>query len=59
MKSFLTILAAVAVVAVAGSGTGRKELGNTSELIAALTGDWSESRCGLNPAPIESIAMMI
>ena len=42
-----------------GSGTGRNELGSTSELIAAFTGDWSESRCGLKPGPIESIAMMI
>ena len=43
----------------AGSGTGRNELGSTSELIAVLTGDWSDSRCGLKPAPIESIAMVI
>ena len=43
----------------AGSGIGRNELGSTSERIAAFTGDWSDSRCGLNPAPIESIAMMI
>jgi hypothetical protein len=42
-----------------GSGTGRNELGSTSELIAAFTGDWSDSRCGLKPGPIESIAMMI
>ncbi|HEY0803619.1 MAG TPA: hypothetical protein VGD84_01075 [Pseudonocardiaceae bacterium] len=42
-----------------GSGTGRNELGSTSELIAAFTGDWSESRCGLKPGPIESMAMMI
>ena len=41
------------------SGTGRNELGSTSELIAAFTGDWSESRCGLKPGPIESMAMMI
>ena len=42
-----------------GSGTGRNELGNTIEATAAFTGDWSDSRCGLNPGPIESIAMMI
>ncbi|VBA41537.1 hypothetical protein LAUMK41_04212 [Mycobacterium attenuatum] len=41
------------------SGTGRKALGSTSALIAAFTGDKSESRCGLNPAPIESMPMMI
>jgi hypothetical protein len=41
-----------------GSGTGRNELGSTSEPIEAFTGDWSESRCGLNPGPIESMAMM-
>ena len=46
-------------VGVAGSGTGRNELGSTKALMAAVTGDWSESRCGLKPAPIESIAMMI
>ena len=42
-----------------GSGIGRKLLGRTSEPIAAFTGDWSESRCGLKPGPIESMAMMI
>ena len=42
-----------------GSGIGRKQLGSTSELIAAFTGDWSDSRCGLKPGPIESMAMMI
>src|SRR5689334_7715306 len=42
-----------------GSGTGRNELGSTSALIAAFTGDWSDSRCGLKPGPIESMAMMI
>src|ERR1700733_14559454 len=46
-------------VGVLGSGTGRNELGNTRALIAALTGDRSDSRCGLNPAPIESMPMMI
>lgn len=46
-------------VDVAASATGRNELGRTSELIAALTGDWSESRWALKPGPIESIAMMI
>lgn len=39
--------------------TGRNALGRTSALIAAFTGDRSESRCGLNPAPIESMPMMI
>ena len=43
----------------AGSGTGRNELGSTSELMAAFTGDWSDNRCELNPGPIVSIAMMI
>jgi hypothetical protein len=43
----------------AGSGTGRNELGSTSELMAAFTGDWSESRWALKPGPIESMAMMI
>ncbi len=38
---------------------GRNELGRTKDAIAAFTGDWSDNRCGLNPAPIESIAMMI
>jgi hypothetical protein len=42
-----------------GSGPGRNALGNTIELIAAFTDDWSESRCGLKPGPIESMAMMI
>lgn len=46
-------------VGVLGSGTGRNALGSTSALIAALTGDRSESRCGLKPAPIESMPMMI
>ena len=41
------------------SGIGRNELGSTSELIAAFTGDWSDTRCALKPGPIESIAMMI
>ena len=36
----------------AGSGIGRNELGKTSELIAAFTGDWSDSRCELKPGPI-------
>src|ERR1700754_2029661 len=43
----------------AGSETGRNELGRTSELMAAFTGDWSDSRWGLNPGPIVSMAMMI
>ena len=43
----------------AGSAMGRNELGRTSAEMAALTGDWSDSRWGLNPGPIESIAMMI
>ena len=43
----------------AGSGTGRNALGRTSELIEAFTGDWSDSRCGLKPGPMESMAMMI
>jgi hypothetical protein len=42
-----------------GSGIGRNELGSTSDEMAAFTGDWSDSRCGLNPGPMESIAMMI
>jgi hypothetical protein len=42
-----------------GSRIGRNALGSTSELIEAFTGDWSDSRCGLKPAPIESIAVMI
>jgi hypothetical protein len=46
-------------VGVVGSGTGRNALGNTSALIAAFTGDRSESRCGLNPGPIESMPTMI
>jgi hypothetical protein len=46
-------------VGVFGSGRGRNELGSTSELIAAFTGDWSDNRCGLKPGPIQSIAMMI
>ncbi len=46
-------------VGVAGSDTGRKALGSTSALIAALTAERSDSRCGLNPAPIESMPMMI
>lgn len=43
----------------AGSGTGRNELGRTSELMAAFTGDWSDSRWELKPGPIVSMAMMI
>src|SRR6478672_13026687 len=43
----------------AGSATGRNELGRTSELIAAFTGDWSDSRWELKPGPIVSMAMMI
>ena len=43
----------------AGSATGRNALGSTSALIAAFTADRSESRCGLKPAPIESMPMMI
>ena len=43
----------------AGSATGRNELGRTSELMAAFTGDWSDSRCELKPGPIVSMAMMI
>ena len=43
----------------AGSGTGRNELGSTNELIAAFTGDWSDSRWELKPGPIVSMAMMI
>ena len=46
-------------VDVDGSGTGRNALGNTSAATAAFTGDWSDSRCGLKPAPIESMPMMI
>ena len=46
-------------VGVDGSGTGRNALGSTSEATAAFTGDWSDSRCGLKPAPIESMPMMI
>src|ERR1700739_1365401 len=46
-------------VGVAGSAIGRNALGSTSALIAAFTADRSESRCGLKPAPIESMAMMI
>src|ERR1700744_6240803 len=46
-------------VGAAGSGTGRKALGSTSALIAAFTGDRPDSRCGLNPAPIEAMPMMI
>ena len=46
-------------VGVAGSDTGRNALGNTSAPIAALTAERSDSRCGLNPAPIESMPMMI
>ena len=38
---------------------GRNELGSTNDEIAAFTEDWSDSRCGLNPAPIASMAMMI
>src|SRR3954452_11254825 len=43
----------------AGSATGRNELGRTSALMAALTGDWSDRRCELNPGPIVAMAMMI
>jgi hypothetical protein len=43
----------------AGSGSGRNELGSTSALMAAFTGDWSDNRCALKPGPIESMAMMI
>src|SRR3954454_9497991 len=42
----------------AGSATGRNELGRTSALMAALTGDWSDSRPELNPGPIVSMAMI-
>jgi hypothetical protein len=42
-----------------GSGVGRNELGSTSELIAAFTGDWSDSRWELKPGPIESMATII
>src|SRR6516165_3174994 len=41
------------------SETGRNALGSTSALIAALTGDWSDIRCGLKPAPMLSMPMMI
>ena len=46
-------------VGVPGSDTGRNVLGRTSALIAAFTADRSDSRCGLKPAPIESMPMMI
>ncbi|AMC72388.1 monoacyl phosphatidylinositol tetramannoside-binding protein LpqW [Mycobacterium tuberculosis] len=36
-------------VGVLGSGIGRNALGNTNALIAAFTGDRSDSKCGLNP----------
>lgn len=42
-----------------GSGIGRNALGNTNALIAAFTGDRSDSKCGLNPGPIQSMPMMI
>src|SRR5699024_229228 len=41
------------------SWIGRNALGSTSALTAAFTGERSESRCGLKPGPIQSIAMMI
>src|SRR6476661_6367064 len=40
----------------AGSGTGRNGLGRTRALTAEFAGDWSDSRCGLNPLPTSSIA---
>ena len=40
----------------AGFGTVRNALGSTSSATALPTGDWSASRCGLNPAPMSSMA---